>query len=124
MIMMMRNLSKLNICLFFSVMMAPLQLMAEHPGFPDIPSTRSMITPEKMINEARVRPQDPKTNGYHVIDPYGNSYYVDNIVKPKCAFYANYINVDTSSSKRAGKVNQPKITSKAYIGKVNIKGCH
>lgn len=78
-----------------------------------------------MIVEARVRHrQHAKTDGYHVTDPHGNSYYVDNLVKPKCAFYANYINVDTSSARRAGRVSQPKIQSEAYIGKVNIKGCN
>ncbi|UOO85184.1 MULTISPECIES: hypothetical protein [Neisseria] len=121
---MMNKLLKLTTLLCVSSMLVPVPLMAKHPGYPDIPSTRTKAMPHKMIMEARVRPQRTRTDGYHVTDPYGNSYYVDNVIKPKCAFYANYINTDSSALNRAGRVNQPKISSKAYIGKVTIKGCN
>ncbi|OSI07079.1 Uncharacterised protein [Neisseria animaloris] len=98
-----------------------LPALAEHPGVPKIPTSRSPTTPAMMIHAARVRPQETKTDGYHVTDSTGRSFYIDNIVKPRCAFYANHVDTTNVPGYKANKI---KIISKAYIGKVDIKGCH
>lgn len=118
----MKNISRLSTLLPALAVAFPLVAQAEHPGVPEIPYTRSKTTPTTMIYSARTKMQEPRTNGYHVTDQYGESFYVDNIVKPKCVFYGNYINVDNNGGNfiGSGKIN---ITTKAYIDQVNIKGC-
>ncbi|MCS4533647.1 hypothetical protein [Neisseria montereyensis] len=117
----MKKISGLSTLLSLLVVAFPLVAQAEHPGFPEIPYTHTITTPATMIYSARVKTQEPRTDGYYVTDPYGESFYVDNLVKPKCVFYGNYINIDDSGNLIGSeKIN---ITTKAYIDQVNIKGC-
>lgn len=94
------------------------------PTFPRIPASYTDLHPGKMIAQARV--DFPayfvdRTNGYRVTAPDGRQFVVDNVEKPKCAFYGTYISTEENglNSPGAGMT----INSSVYVGEVNFDNC-
>lgn len=93
-----------------------------YPTYPSAPPSYSNINANTLISEARVdfgfSTQVEKSNGYQVISPDGDTFYVDNIEKPKCAFYATYIESDGE-----GQGASLEVFSNVYVEEVNFESC-
>jgi len=61
--------------------------------FPKIPLSDKSYSARNMISEAKVIRSDTETDGYKVVDPNGNEFYVDDIKNPTKAFYGVYIDL-------------------------------
>lgn len=96
------------------------------PSFPTVPPAYEELHAGSMVADAKVN--FPAyyidwTNGYKVTAPSGNQFIVDNIVQPKCAFYATYVNNDENGYLGLSGGNNTAINSKVYIGEVNFDNC-
>lgn len=94
------------------------------PKFPTIPSSYTVLSSGKLIAQAKVNFPSyviRNTSGYKVTSPEGNEFIVDNIVQPKCAFYATYIATDDNGF--LGVNNTSPVISNVYIGEVNFDKC-
>nr|CAA6830508.1 MAG: Unknown protein [uncultured Thiotrichaceae bacterium] len=91
--------------------------------YPDIPSSYDTLNPGSMIGDARVNfgfdLMVDNTDGYQVISPDGEVFYVDDIEKPNCAFYATTVNVDEDDTIQSNL----EIISNVYIEEVNFENC-
>lgn len=90
-------------------------------SYADIPPSYEVLSPSKQIGDARVdfdAVDINLVNGYHVTDSYGNSFYVDDIEKPDCAFYATY--VEPGDGFGGGDI---QVDSSVYIEELNLDGC-
>lgn len=95
-----------------------------HPTYPRIPSSYEVLNPARLIMLSQVNFPAylvGKTNGYKVTTPEGNELIVDNIVQPKCAFYASYVTTDDSGFLSLGA--STTVISNVYIGEVNFDNC-
>ncbi len=110
------------------VMSLPLQAIANdqqlYPTFPSFPTSYAQLDAGTLISEARVDfsavPKIEKTDGFQVISPDGDVFYVDNIDQPKCAFYASYVANDDGDISGAGSL---EVFSNVYIEEVNFENC-
>ena len=94
------------------------------PSYPSIPPDYTVLQPGRMVAEAKVdfpAYYVDRTNGFRVTAPDGRQFVVDNVEKPKCAFYGTYINSEENapSSPGAGMT----INSSVYVGEVNFDNC-
>lgn len=118
--------SKKALCL---LLFAPITFSAYakdvlEPKFPSIPASYVVLNPGKLISQSKVNFPSyvvRNTSGYKVTSPEGNEYIVDNIVQPKCAFYATYISNDDNGF--LGVSSTPSVISNVYIGEVNFDKC-
>jgi hypothetical protein len=60
-----------------------------------------------------------RTNGYQVTSPDGQTFYVDNIKQPKCAFYATYVTVENDNQIVLGV----EVVSNVYVDQINFENC-
>lgn len=94
------------------------------PSSPSIPPSYEVLHTAKLITAARVNfptYQIDNTNGYRVKAPNGTEFVVDNIIKPKCAFYGTY--VSTNDDGFLGVSGKIQVNSHVYIGEVNFEKC-
>jgi hypothetical protein len=95
-----------------------------YPTYPSTPPSYSNISASTLMSDARVdfgfSTQVEKSNGYQVISPDGDTFYVDNIEKPKCAFYATYIE---SNGDAIGQGASLEVFSNVYVEEVNFENC-
>ena len=95
-----------------------------YPTYPNSPPSYSNLSPNTLIGEARVdfgfSTQVENSNGYQVISPDGEMFYVDNIEKPKCAFYATYIESDSDALVQGASL---QVFSNVYVEEVNFESC-
>lgn len=94
------------------------------PSFPTIPPSYEVLHAAKLLASAKVNfpaYQIDRTNGYQVKAPNGTEFVVDNIVKPKCAFYGTYIS--TNDDGFLGINSSTQVKSNVYIGEVNFDKC-
>lgn len=95
-----------------------------HPTYPTIPSSYTELDPGSLINDARVNfgfePEVKNTDGYKVTSPDGDTFYVDNVEQPSCAFYATYVSNDDEDSGSSGGL---EVFSNVYIEEVNFENC-
>lgn len=86
---------KIKLILIFLLSLFPFNyIYADNLMFPEIPYSEDSDTAANMISDARVEDFEPKTDGYKVTDPDGQTYYVDDISDPTYAFYGTYIDFD------------------------------
>jgi hypothetical protein len=94
------------------------------PSYPTVPPAYEVLRPSKLTSAARVdfpAYTIKRTNGYKVTAPNGTEFVVDNIVQPKCAFYATY--VSTNDSGYLSLSSNVQVKSNVYIGEVNFDKC-
>jgi hypothetical protein len=94
------------------------------PSYPSIPPDYTTLRVQRLIANAKVNFPAyvvDRTDGYRVTTPSGTKYIVDNIVQPKCAFYATY--VDTNDSDHLTMSSSTEVVSNVYIGEVNFANC-
>ena len=104
------------------------------PSFPSIPSAYKNVDAGQLIAESRVsfgfKPVETqtnvqgftevnRTNGYQVTSPDGQTFYVDNIKQPKCAFYATYVTVENDNQIVLGV----EVVSNVYVDQINFENC-
>lgn len=103
--------------LYINAVEAPL-----YPSYPSAPPSYSDLNANTLISEARVDfgfgTQVEKSDGYQVISPDGDTFYVDNIEKPKCAFYATYVEGGAE-----GQGASLEVFSNVYVEEVNFESC-
>jgi len=91
------------------------------PSYPTIPASYEVLHASKLIAAATVNFPAYKvdwTNGYKVTSPDGSQYIVDNIVQPKCAFYATYVSTNDD-----GYLGSTQVVSNVHIGEVSFENC-
>lgn len=92
------------------------------PSYPSVPPAYENLNPSSMVNKARVTFEPvviERTDGFTVTDPDGNTFVVDNIEQPRCAFYASY--VDTGDDPFGAADMQ--VISNVYVQEVNFQEC-
>jgi hypothetical protein len=106
------------------------------PTFPSVPSAYQSVEAGQLIAESRInfgyKPVETetnvqeqsfaevnRTNGYQVISPDGQTFYVDNITQPKCAFYATYVTVENDNQIVMGV----EVVSNVYVDQINFENC-
>ena len=113
----------------FILFILPLQIQAAgeyqlYSTYPSTPPSYANLDAGALISDARVdfgmSSQVEKTDGYQVISPDGDIFYVDNIEKPKCAFYATYVNRNDDEMGQSANI---EILSNVYIEEVNFENC-
>lgn len=95
-----------------------------NPSYPEIPSAYEVLRPGKLVAQANANFPTylvKQTTGYQVKAPNGTEFVVDNIVKPKCAFYGTY--VSTSDDGFLAVSSPTPVISNVYIGEVNFDKC-
>lgn len=94
-----------------------------NPSYPSIPPAYTTLEPASLINDARVNfgfdMVIEKSDGYQVTSPDGDTFYVDNIEQPNCAFYATYISNEDGGFGSGGL----EVFSNVYIEEVNFENC-
>lgn len=93
------------------------------PSYPSVPSDYTTLDAGTLINSARVNfgfeTIIEKSDGYQVTSPDGDTFYVDNIEQPNCAFYATYISNEDGDFGGGGL----EVFSNVYIEEVNFENC-
>lgn len=90
-------------------------------SYANVPPSYEVLSPSKQIGDARVdfdAVDINMVNGYQVTDSYGNTFYVDDIDEPDCAFYATY--VEQGDGFGGGDI---EVDSSVYIEELNLEGC-
>lgn len=92
--------------------------------FPEIPASYKTLNAGEMISEAKVDFSGQSTtinstDGYTVTTPDGQSFLVDDIEKPKCAFYGTYIDAGDNPNTALGF----EVVSNVYVEEVNFENC-
>ena len=96
-----------------------------YPTYPNIPAEYESLDAGTLLHESMVNfgfePIVENTDGYKVTSPDGNTFYVDNIDKPSCAFYGTYVsNSEGDNPIPAGGL---EVFSNVYIEEVNFENC-
>ena len=60
-----------------------------------------------------------RTNGYQVISPEGETFYVNDIKKPTCVFYGTYVTVENDNQIVMGV----EVVSNVYVDQINFENC-
>jgi hypothetical protein len=104
------------------------------PTFPSIPSAYQNVDAGQLIAESRVnfgyKPVEVETNvqgytevnqtnGYQVTSPSGETFYVNDIKQPTCAFYGTYVTVENDNQIVMGV----EVISNVYVDQINFENC-
>jgi hypothetical protein len=95
-----------------------------YPTYPNIPAEYETLDAGALLHESMVNfgfePVVENTDGYKVTSPDGNTFYVDNVDKPSCAFYATYV---SNNEEDPGTIGGLEVFSNVYIEEVNFENC-
>lgn len=95
-----------------------------NPTYPIEPPDYTELDVSSMIQDARVsfgyETVVDNTNGYKVTSPDGDTFYVDDIEQPTCAFYGTYVSAGEGDFGSGGGL---EVFSNVYVEEVNFENC-